>query len=343
MPGPVRVLIASPLEADLVARVARVDPRLEVLHEPDLLPVPRYPSDHGGTRPELTAPQQARWAALLGSAEVSLDPDWQQPAELATRAPALRWVQATSAGIGQFLERTGLDRSGISFTTAAGVHAVPLAEFALTGVLHFAKGVPLLLARQRERHWERYATGSVRGRRAVVVGLGSIGRETCALLAGAGLEVWGVGRPGRTYDVPAAARLVDTDALDEVLPAADVVVLATPLTGQTRDLLSRSRIGLLPPGAIVVNIARGQVLDEPALVEALEAGRLGGAALDVFTVEPLPVDSPLWGRSDVLVSPHSASTLPSENAAIVDLFCDNLRRYLDGRPLRNPYRAEDGY
>lgn len=343
MPDPVRVLIASPLEADLVDRVARLDPRLEVLHEPDLLPSPRYPSDHSGTRPELDAAQQERWSALLASAEVSLDPDWQAPGELPARAPRLRWVQATSAGIGQFLERTGLDRSHITFTTAAGVHAVPLAEFALTGVLHFAKGVPLLLARQRDRHWERYATGSVRGRRAVVVGLGAIGRETCALLAAAGLEVWGVGRPGRTYDVPAAARLVDTDALDEVLPTADVVVLATPLTEQTRGLLSRARIGALPPGAIVVNIARGQVLDEPALLEALEAGRLGGAALDVFTIEPLPADSPLWDRPDVLVSPHSASTLPSENAAIVDLFSDNLRRYLDGRRLRNLYRAENGY
>ncbi len=343
MPEPVRVLIASPLEADLVARVAHLDPRLEVLHAPELLPQPRYPSDHGGTRPELSPAGQQRWSALLASAEVSLDPDWQAPAELATRSPALRWVQATSAGIGQFLERTGLDRSGITFTTAAGVHAVPLAEFALTGVLHFAKGVPLLLARQRERHWERYATGSVRGRRAVVVGLGAIGRETCALLAAAGLEVWGVGRPGGSYDVPGAARLVDTDALDAVLPTAEVVVLACPLTEQTRGLLSRARIDLLPPGAIVVNIARGQVLDEAALTDALEAGRLGGAALDVFTVEPLPADSPLWARSDVLVSPHSASTLPSENAAIVDLFCDNLRRYLDGRPLRNLYRPENGY
>ncbi len=343
MAEPVRVLIASPLEADLVARVARVDARLDVLYEPGLLPRPRYPSDHGGARPELSAADQMRWSALLAAAEVSLDPDWHAPADLATTAPALRWVQATSAGIGQFLERTGLDRSGITFTTAAGVHAVPLAEFALTGVLHFAKGVPLLLARQRERHWERYATGSVRGRRAVVIGLGAIGRETCALLAAAGLEVWGVGRPGRTYDVPAAARLVDIDALDEVLPTADVVVLACPLTEQTRGLLSRARIERLPPGAIVVNIARGQVLDEAALTDALQAGRLAGAALDVFTVEPLPADSPLWGRTDVLVSPHSASTLPSENAAITDLFCDNLRRYLDGRPLRNLYRREDGY
>jgi glyoxylate/hydroxypyruvate reductase len=143
--------------------------------------------------------------------------------------------------------------------------------------------------------------------------------------------------------VTSAARVLDTDTLDDALTGADVVVLACPLTEQTRGLLSRARIQMLAPGAIVVNIARGQVLDEQALTEALEQGRLGGAALDVFTVEPLPADSPLWRRTDVLVSPHSASTLPSENGAIVDLFCDNLRRYLDGRPLRNRYRREDGY
>lgn len=343
MQGSVRVLVASPLEPSLVDRVAGVDPRIEMLYAPELLPQPRYPADHGGARPELTKAQQAEWSALLAAAEVSLDPDWQAPAELPITAPALRWVQTTSAGIGQFLKRTGLDRSGIAFTTAAGVHAVPLAEFALTGVLHFAKGIPLLLARQRDRHWERYATGSVRGRRALVVGLGSIGQETCALLSAAGLEVWAVGRPGRSYNLPAATQVLDTDGLEGALPGADVVVLACPLTEQTRGLLSRRRIGLLPAGAIVVNIARGEVLDEPALIEALDQGRLGGAALDVFTVEPLPTDSPLWVRADVLVSPHSASTLPSENAAIVELFCDNLRRYLIGRPLRNLYRSENGY
>jgi glyoxylate/hydroxypyruvate reductase A len=310
-----------------VQRVVDLDSRLDVLYDPELLPEPRYPADHGGARPELSPAQDAKWSSMLAAADVSFDLDWRAPADLPTSAPSLRWMQATSAGVGQLLQRTGLDQSSIAFTTAAGVHAVPLAEFALTGVLHFAKGIPLLRARQQARHWERYATTSVRGRRALVVGL----------------EVWGVGRPGRSYDVPAATRLLDTEGLDAALLSADVVVLACPLTEQTRGLLSRHRLGLLPAGAIVVNIARGQAIDEQALLDALERGRLGGAALDVFVVEPLPASSPFWGRDDVLVSPHSASTLPSENPAIVDLFCDNLRRFLDGRPLRNLYRPEDGY
>lgn len=337
-----RVLIASPLEDALVARIA-AEPDVEVLHDASLLPVPRYPAEHGGERPQLTPEQDDRWSALLARADVSFDFDWRDPAAMATAAPSLRWVQATSAGIGGFVQRTGLDRTGIAFTTAAGTHAVPLAEFALAGVLHLAKGVPLLRRRQAAHHWERYATTSVRGRRALVVGLGSIGRETCRMLAAAGLEVWGVGRPGRSYDVPGATRVVGTDELDAVLPAADVLVLACPLTPETDGLVSRARVDLLPAGAVVVNIARGQVLDEAALVDALVEGRLGGAALDVFAVEPLPVDSPLWDLENVLVSPHSASTLASENVTLVDLFLDNLRRFRDGAPLRNLYDRTKGY
>ena len=337
------VLIASPLEAELVEHVRGAVDGIEVLFEPALLPVPRYPCEHGGTKPELDPAQSQRWSELLAAAEVTFDFDWREPAAMATNAPRLRWVQATSAGIGGFVARTGLDKTGITFTTAAGVHAVPLAEFALTGVLHLAKGLPHLRAQQAAHRWERYATSSVRGRRAVVVGLGSIGRETVRLLDAVGLDVTGVGRPGRTYDVPGAARLVSTDELDAVLPDAEVVVLATPLTEETAGLLDRARIEALPAGAIVVNVARGQVVDEAALVDALTAGHLGGAALDVFEVEPLPAGSPLWDLPNVIVSPHSASTLVSENAAIVDLFIDNLRRFADGRPLRNTYDATRGY
>ena len=137
--------------------------------------------------------------------------------------------------------------------------------------------------------------------------------------------------------------MVGTDALDAVLRDADVVVLACPLTEETRGLLSRQRIDALPAGAVVVNVARGQVLDEAALVDALVSGHLGGAALDVFDVEPLPAASPLWDLENVLVSPHSASTLPQENEALVDLFVDNLRRFLGGTELRNRYDATKGY
>ena len=341
--GSVDVLVASYLEPDLVASIAAVDDRVTVLYDPALVPAPRYVSDHGGTRPQLDAADQQRWEQWLGRARVAFDFDWQDPAALPQRAPQLEWVQATSAGIGTFVTRTGLDRTDLVLTTAAGVHGRPLAEFALTGVLHFVKGVPYLQAQQREHRWQRYTTRSAAGLRAVVIGLGSLGRSTCELLAGVGLRVTGVGRPGRSYELPSAESIVSTDELDAAMAGADVVVIACPLTLETEGIVSRPRLESLAPGAVVVNIARGQCLDEAALLDGLEAGRLGGAALDVFGVEPLPADSPFWDRSDVLVSPHSASTLAGENAAIVDLFRTNLRAWLDGRPLTNVYRRDLGY
>ncbi|MHA3701131.1 D-2-hydroxyacid dehydrogenase [Jatrophihabitans sp. YIM 134969] len=340
---PVDVVVTSYLEPELVTAIAAVDESLRVLYDPALVPAPRYASDHGGTRPELDDAAQRTWEEWLGRARIAFDFDWQDPAGLPRRAPHLEWVQATSAGIGSFVTRTGLDRTDLVLTTAAGVHGRPLAEFALTGVLHFVKGVPYLRAQQREHRWERYTTRSAAGLHAVVIGLGSLGRSTCDLLGAVGLRVTGVGRPGRTYNVPSAAAVVSTDDLDDVVTGADVVVLACPLTPETEGILSRARLERLAPGAVVVNIARGQCLDEAALLEGLATGRLGGAALDVFGVEPLPADSPFWDRDDVVVSPHSASTLASENASIVDLFCRNLRAWLDGRPLTNVYRRDLGY
>ncbi|SNT64063.1 Phosphoglycerate dehydrogenase [Asanoa hainanensis] len=337
------VLIATYLEPDLVQRIVDVDPRIDVSYEPDIVPVPRYVCDHTGTPRELSPAQQDRWERALAGADVSFDFDWQAPADLPARAPGLRWVQATSAGIGGFVQRTGLDRTGLTFTTAAGIHAVPLAEFAVLGALHFVKGVPHLAAQQAAHRWQRYTTSRLAGRTVTVVGLGGIGRQVVASFAALGTRVLAVGRPGRDYPVDAAASVHSTDELDDLLRWTDVLVLCTPLTELTDGLLSAERIAKLKPGAIVVNIGRGQLLDETALVAALRGGALAGAALDVFATEPLPAESPLWDLPNVLVSPHSASTVDTENAAITDLFCENLRRYLDGRELRNVYQRELGY
>ena len=338
----VRVLIASAFEPEHVQRIAAVDPRIEVLQAPELLPVPRYEADHHGPARSLSDAELDRWRGMLAAAQVSFDFDWLAPADMAANCPELRWVQATSSGIGQFLQRTGLDRSEITFTTAAGVHAVPLAEFALTGVLYFVKELPLLAERQAAHQWLRYTTRQLAGRRVMVVGLGQVGRKVADVFAAMGVEVWGVARdPG--LEVSSVTRLTDVAGMDALLPGAAAIVLCCPLTPQTLGLLDRRRLRLLPAGAVVVNIARGQVIDEPALIEALADGHLGGACLDVAATEPLPPESPLWDMRNVLISPHSASTVDRENAALTDIFCDNLRRWLDGRPLRNVYSREKGY
>jgi glyoxylate/hydroxypyruvate reductase A len=340
---PVRVLIASALEREYVDRIAAVDPAIDVLYAPELLPVPRYQADHHGPPRDLTAADLGRWRSMLSAAQVSFDFDWLSPADMKGNCPDLRWVQATSSGIGQFLEKTGLNRTDITFTTAAGVHAIPLAEFALTGVLYFVKELPLLAERQAAHHWERYTTRQLAGRRAVVVGLGQIGRKVADVFSALGVEVWGVARDPENTKHTSVTRVVSLSAIDEVLPGADSIVLCCPLTPQTRGLLDERRLRLLPAGAVVVNIARGPVIDEPALVASLADGHLGGACLDVAAVEPLSPGSPLWDMRNVIISPHSASTVDQENAALTELFCANLRRWLDGQPLRNLYSREKGY
>jgi phosphoglycerate dehydrogenase-like enzyme len=339
----VNVLVASPLEPEHAARIEAADPRVSLLYEPDLLPVPRYPCDHTGVPRPLSAADLGRWAALRQRADISFDFDWQAPAGMAANCPRLRWVQGTSAGIGGFLERTGLAGTSLVFTTAAGVHATPLAEFALLGLLYFAKDLPTLARWQRQRHWQRYAVSQLAGRRVLLVGLGGVGRAVARLLAAAGVEVTGAARTPRHRDTPGVASFVPPDQIGQVLPAVDALVLACPLTEQTRHLISARELALMRPGAVLVNISRGQVVDEEALIAALSSGHLGGACLDVFGTEPLPASSPLWQLDNVIISPHSASTVTAENSLLTDLFTDNLQRWLAGRPLRNVYDRAAGY
>lgn len=339
----VNVLISTFLEPELVARIEAAEPRLRVLYEPELLPVPRYRCDHGGQPPQLDATGQRRWETLLAEADIAFDFDWQQPQTLPIRAPRLRWVQATSAGVGAFMQRSGLHDSELTVTTAAGIHAVPLAEFAVAAALHFIKGFAELQQRQQARTWRRYTTDQLAGKTVTVIGLGGMGTQTVRHFDALGSRVIALGRPGRSYALPTGVEQRSTDELAQVLPHTDVLVLCCALTPETEGLIGPAELAALPSSAILINISRGQVVDEPALIGALTEGRLAGAGLDVFSTEPLPAESALWGLDNVIVSPHSASTVAGENAALTELFIDNIGRWLTERPLRNLYRRELGY
>ena len=337
------VLIASPLEAEHVARIAAVAPeRVRVVYEPDLLPVPRYDADHHGRRRDLSEGDLARWHRLLAEADVLFDFDWLDPENMPEHCPRLRWVQATSAGIGEYLFSTGLAGSAITFTTAAGVHAVPLAEFVALGLLYLTKGVPWLRAQQERHAWERYTTVQLAGRRLLQIGLGNVGRQIARTCSALGVEVVGMD-PSFSEPPDGVTRLVPRAALVDALGSTDALVLSCPYTKETHHLIGRTELRALPRGAHVVNVSRGPVIDEPELVAALRDGHLGGAVLDVFEREPLPAESPLWDMPNVLVSPHSASTVAQENGRITDIFCDNLQRYLEGRELRNVFVAARAY
>jgi len=232
--GRVNIVIGSPLEDEQVERIAAAGgDRVDVLFHPELLPVPRYDGDHQGVPRALAPSELARWQSLVAEADVMFDFDCFEPATLGERAPRLRWLQATSAGIGEFLARTGLVHSDIRFTTAAGVHATALAEFAALGLLYWTKDVPFLQRRQAERHWERYTAESLAGRRALVIGLGEVGREVARLLAALRMDVWGMRRTAEGALPPGVTRLVVRRELRDALTQVDSLVLACPLTQET--------------------------------------------------------------------------------------------------------------
>jgi phosphoglycerate dehydrogenase-like enzyme len=332
------ILIASYLEPEHVERICQVDNRLRVIYEPDLLGKPRYAADHT-TPHERTPEQEARWRELLAQADILFDFDHTHRPDLPDLAPQVRWIQSTSAGIGQFVKNMQYDQRmpNTIFTTSSGIHARPLAEFVAMAMLMHYKGVLRMFRDQQRKHWERYAGTDLEGRTLAIVGLGRVGSEIARLCRALGMTVVGT-------DVKPAPQIVDRyyepAQLHAMLPSADVLVLIVPHTPQTEKMIGAKELALLPHGAYFINIARGQVVDEPALIDALRSGHLSGAALDVFAQEPLPTNSPLWDMPNVLVSPHSASTSDRENGRIMDLFCDNLRRFLNGEPLRNVLNTE---
>jgi phosphoglycerate dehydrogenase-like enzyme len=317
-----------------------------VVYEADLLARPRYAADH--TAPLQRSPEaEVRWRSLLSKADVLFDFDHTNLEALPELAPRVRWVQATSAGIGQLMKRYGyasrMPRT--VFTTASGVHAQPLAEFCVLAMLAWSRGLFRMLADQRSRRWERFAGTDLDGRTLLVFGHGAIGAEVTRSARVFGMRTIGVRRSPAGKD-PAhhhVDELHGPEALHELLPRAEFLVLAAPHTGETEDVIGRQELALLPRGALLVNVGRGPLVDEAALVEALDSGQLGGAVLDVFREEPLPPASPLWAMPNVLISPHSASTSDRENARLSDLFCDNLRRFLAGEPLRNVFDASRLY
>jgi phosphoglycerate dehydrogenase-like enzyme len=251
-------------------------------------------------------------------------------------APNLRWLHVCSAGADRpvFAE---LRSRGVRLTTSSGANALEVSHTALAGFLALSRGLPHYMAAQQDNAW-RPMKGDrmprdIAGQTAVVIGLGPIGREIARLLATLGMHVIGVRRSNKP--VPECAEVIPFTQLDSVLPRADCLVLACPITPETRGLVDARRLTLLPRGAYLVNVARGAVVVEEDVIAALRSGQLGGAFLDVFATEPLPVDSPLWDLPNTLISPHSAGYSSGLHGRTLQVFAENLRRFLAGDELRN--------
>ena len=345
----VRIAVATPLPVELRHLITDVDPGVQLLVDDQLLPPMRYPGDHDGDPAFRRTPeQQAAFDRLLANAEVFYGIPDTRPAALApaVRAnPGLRWVHTMAAGGGAQIKAAGLtgeELDRVMFTTSAGVHGGTLAEFAIFGVLAGAKDLPRLQRLQADREWpERWVMKQVSEQTVLIVGLGGIGAETARLLKGLGATVLGVKRTAEP--VPHVDEVHTDEALPALVARADAIVVTLPGTAATTGLIGRDLLRAAKPGVVIVNVGRGTVIDEPALVEALRSGQVSSAFLDVFATEPLPRDSPLWDMPSVLVSPHTAALSPAEDRRIAELFADNLRRFLDGSPMRNVMNTNDFY
>ena len=333
------IFITSPLEGVHVERIRASAPdRVEIIFEPDLLPPTRYPGDHKGRDGfKRSDEQNRRWRDALSRATILWDfPVGSKEVQGLALAPNVRWVQTTSSGVGQQVHRLGLSDSDLIVTTARGVHADALAEFAFLVMLAHEKDVPRLQREQKAHHWERYCCGELAGKVVAIIGAGQVGSRIAAIAAAFGMTVKAVvNRPSPERRAELCTADISGPAdLHRILGIADYVVLCIPHTPQTERMIDRKAIAAMKRGAVLINIARGQVVDELAMIEALGTGHLAFAGLDVADIEPLPPGSPLWSMPNVLISPHSASTAPSENEKITGIFIDNLRCYTSGQTER---------
>lgn len=272
------------------------------------------------------------------------------PRALFLAGPQLKWVQTGTAGVATLLFDE-MRQGDVLLTNAAGLYGPTIAEHVLAGVLHFLRAFDLADEMRRERVWDQSAFATQRALvrevdelHVLVIGAGGLGSEIAKRFSTLGARVTGVRRrPG--LGVPAGfGEIHGPSELDGLLPLADVVVLATPLTDETRSVLDAKRMKGLRPGVIVANVARGALLDEGALIEGLAAGRIRGAVLDVFAKEPLAGDSPLWHLPRVVWTPHVSGVSPRRFwDRLQDLILDNWARYRSGQPLRNLVDKRAGY
>lgn len=252
--------------------------------------------------------------------------------------PRLRWLQLASAGADHVVP---YDPNRVTVTNASGIHGAIMAEYVFGMLIHKRWDVPRLLRQQAEQRWEPYAVPSLAGRTMAIIGAGHIGASIAARARAFDLRVLAVRRSGRP--VAEAHETFGPQAIPDVIGRADVVVITLPLTAETRGAIGRAAIERLKSTAYLINISRGGVVDEEALLDRLRRRPIAGAVLDVFEREPLPADSPFWTSARVLVTPHISSEFAGWAEAVARLFLDNLRRWTTGETLSHVVKPQLGY
>jgi phosphoglycerate dehydrogenase-like enzyme len=354
MPDTANVTLAIPVVDSLAEKIRGVSARLNIValtraqrhvyrEGRPLWPGYYDPPPRSAADEESEEEASERLATLLRETEVIFT-NPIIPSDLVQRAPKLSWLQLTSAGVDRLLD-SPIVRASVTVTTASGIHAVTISEYVMGAILAFAKGFPGAMRAQQERQWRPYPPQELEGQTVGIVGMGAIGSRVAELSSAFGMRVLAMRRS--TKD-----RSPGEGPVDELLPAADLpyllsesdyVVLALPLTAESTHLIGEAQLRAMKPSAVLVNIARGGVVDENSLIRALKERWIAGAALDVFEREPLPAESDLWSLDNILMTPHVSGGTPRYMERAVDLFCENLRRYLAGEALLNVVDPARGY
>jgi D-3-phosphoglycerate dehydrogenase len=287
---------------------------------------------------QVVAPVKEQVAAELADAEIFYG--YHSP-DVFRGAEKLQWIQSTAAGLDAMIDAPLIER-GLKITNASGVHAPQVAEAAWAMTLALTRALPTYFRRQQEHHWEWGNHVDLDGATAGIIGLGGIGRRYAQVAAAFGMRVVAVDahEPPKPDCVEAMWSL---DHLDELLADSDVVLISCPATKATHHLINAERLAQMKPTAFLVNIARGDIIDEEALAQSLRAGRIAGAGIDVCATEPLPAESTLWDVPNLVITPHGAGLSPNRRRRLIEFFCQNLRRYLASEPLLNVVDPRIGY
>ncbi|MFC2066354.1 D-2-hydroxyacid dehydrogenase [Chloroflexota bacterium] len=340
-----RVLVAMDMEESQLREIAAIDSRLRV----DSV-VEEFGALLGSTARGIAMPKEgesldpataeSRLAPLLKEAEILYTrrvlPD------LLKQSPKLRWVHLVSHGVDRF--QGDLLESDVTITTGQGSHAEAVAEHTMALILMLARGMPCFSAQQLKHRWEKRLQGVELSQSTLgLVGLGSIGKQIAHYAKAFGMRVIATRRTLPEAPPPEVDEMVPRERLDYLLKESDFLVLALSLTPDTLNLIGERELRLMKPSAFLINISRGGIIDEPALIRALQDQWITGAGLDVFQVEPLPADSPLWDMPNVIVTPHVGGYSPHFVEHANRLFMENLRRYLNGKPLLNVFDQTRGY
>jgi D-2-hydroxyacid dehydrogenase (NADP+) len=328
----IKVVLTTPLDERNVQKIKAVSKGVSIDQVSRLIVAERKGSNTDNQKLDL----------LLREAEVLYGYIHHFPKDLPKRVFRLKWIQSMTAGIDRLPEE--IMKSHIRVTNTSGIHGTSIGEVVLEMMLMFIKDAPACFQMKQNREWKRYKQRLLKDQTAGIIGLGMIGKEIARLCKAFDMNVIGMRRSGGPESViPEVDRVYLREQLPELLSASDFVILALPLTVETRGMIGEKELRDMKPGAYLINVARGAIVDEEILVRALDERWIAGAGLDVFVKEPLPPESRFYELPNVIFSPHISGDMPDYEWRATDIFCENLRRYLSGEPFLHEVDKEKGY